>query len=136
MRSEDQTEEWLSIFVGRLRQDDRVRLRRLLAEVEAPESYWLAAQDRLTPRSGGALACAIVDVLRACYSGLPRTSATKMLAVDWKRYVAGDDWLREKKLAALPEGTRRNRIGLHRIARISDEPLSWQRIAEIARETP
>ena len=59
-----------------------------------------------------------------------------MLAVDWKRYVAGDDWLREKKLAALPEGTRRIRIGLHRIARISDEPLSWQRIAEIARETP
>ena len=89
MRSDDQTEEWLSIFVGRLRQDDRVRLRRLLAEVEAPESYWPVAQDRLTVAAERrrALACAIVDVLRACYSGLPRASATKMLAVDWKRYV-------------------------------------------------
>jgi hypothetical protein len=60
-----------------------LRLRRLLAEVEAPESYWLAAQDRLTVAAERrrALACAIVDVMRACYSGLPRTS-TKMLAVD------------------------------------------------------
>jgi hypothetical protein len=106
MRSEDQTEEWLSILVGRLRQDDRVRLRRLLAEVEAPESYWLAAQDWLTAAAERrrALAAAVADALRSSYSDLPRTAAAKMPALDWERYLTGDDRPPEKDLAALPRG--------------------------------
>ncbi len=63
---------------------------------------------------------------------LARTSAAKMLAADWDRYVGSDDWRREKDLAALPAGTRRLRVNLHRLSKISADPLSWQRIAEIA----
>jgi acyl carrier protein len=94
MRSDDQTEEWLSIFVGRLRQDDRARLQRLLAEVGAPEPYLLAAQDRLTV--GMERRRALGRRHRRRPARLLLGSTTDLggedAGVDWERYVAGDDW--------------------------------------------